>query len=99
MTAPLRLLILGAHPDDAEFHAGGLAAIYRSLGHTVKIVSLTHGEDGPQEMSGLLLAARRQNEMRAAAEVIGAQQAMWPHRDGCLEPTLELRWQVIRELR
>ena len=43
---PLRLLILGAHPDDAEFHAGGLAAIYHELGHTVKIISVTDGGVG-----------------------------------------------------
>ena len=99
MTAPLRLLILGAHPDDAEFHAGGLAAIYRSLGHTVKIISLTNGDAGHHEMSGPALAARRRDEMRAAAGVIGAEQEMWSSRDGCLEPTLALRWQVIRALR
>ena len=40
---PPRLLILGAHPDDAEFHAGGLASLYRRLGNTVKMVSVTNG--------------------------------------------------------
>jgi N-acetylglucosamine malate deacetylase 1 len=99
MTTPLRLLIVGAHPDDAEFHAGGLTAIYRALGHTVKIISLTNGEAGHHAMSGLPLVARRQDEMRAAAAVIGAEQAMWPYRDGWLEPTLDLRWEMIRELR
>jgi LmbE family N-acetylglucosaminyl deacetylase len=99
MSEVLRLLILGAHPDDAEFHAGGLAAIYRSLGHVVKIISLTNGDAGHHEMSGPALAARRADEMRAAAATIGAEQAMWQHHDGCLEATLELRWQVIRELR
>jgi LmbE family N-acetylglucosaminyl deacetylase len=99
MTTPLRVLILGAHPDDAEFHAGGLATIYRSLGHAVKIISLTNGDAGHHEMSGPALAARRRDEMRAAALVIGAEAVMWPSRDGCLEPTLDLRWQVIRELR
>ena len=59
MSEVLRLLILGAHPDDAEFHAGGLAAIYRSLGHVVKIISLTNGDAGHHEMSGPALAARR----------------------------------------
>jgi len=36
---PLRLLILGAHPDDAEFHAGGLILHYTRAGHVVKLVS------------------------------------------------------------
>ncbi len=88
-----------AHPDDAEFHAGGLAAIYRSLGHAVRIISLTNGDAGHHVMSGQALAERRSAEMRAAAAVIGAEYAMWSHRDGMLEPSLELRWQVIRELR
>ena len=39
-----RLLILGAHPDDAEYHAGGLATIYRQHGYCVKMVSVTDGD-------------------------------------------------------
>ncbi|HEY1602393.1 MAG TPA: PIG-L deacetylase family protein [Pirellulales bacterium] len=99
MTRPLKLLILGAHPDDAEFHAGGLATIYRALGHTVKIVSLTNGDAGHHQMSGPALAARRNEEMRAAAAIIGAEHTLWSHRDGRLEADLALRWEVIRELR
>ena len=38
-----RLLILGAHPDDAEFHAGGIASVYRAMGREVKMVSVTDG--------------------------------------------------------
>jgi LmbE family N-acetylglucosaminyl deacetylase len=98
-TDPLRLLILGAHPDDAEFHAGGLAAIYRRLGHTVKMVSVTNGDAGHYEISGSTLAARRKEEAAAAARVIGATSEVWDHHDGRLEPTLDLRWQVVRELR
>ncbi len=36
----LRLLVIGAHPDDAEFHAGGLISIYGDAGHTVKIIPI-----------------------------------------------------------
>ncbi len=99
MSQPLRLLILGAHPDDAEFHAGGLVTKYRALGHTVRIISLTNGDAGHHQLSGPQLAARRLKEMHAAAAVVGADCAMWDHHDGQLEPTLDLRWQVIRELR
>lgn len=38
---PLRILILGAHPDDADYSAGGTAALYRQHGHVVRMVSLT----------------------------------------------------------
>ena len=49
-STPLRLLILGAHPDDAEFHAGGLATIYRHGGHEVKMVSVTDGRRRPSPL-------------------------------------------------
>jgi LmbE family N-acetylglucosaminyl deacetylase len=96
---PLRLLIFGAHPDDPEFRAGGLAAMYRDLGHVVKMISVTNGDAGHHELSGPALATRRRAEAAAAAALIGAEHAVWAHRDGQLQPTLELRWQVIREMR
>ncbi len=99
MPDPLRLLILGAHPDDAEFHAGGLATIYRRHGHVVRIVSVTNGEAGHHELSGPPLTARRRAEAAAAAAVIGAESEVWDNRDGRLEPTLELRWQIVRAIR
>lgn len=94
-----RLLILVAHPDDAEFHAGGLATIYRRRRHRVKMVTLTNGDAGHHKISGFELAERRKREAAAAAAVIGAEVEVWNNPDGRLEPTLELRGQVIREIR
>ncbi len=96
---PLRLLILGAHPDDAEYHAGGLAAIYREAGHVVKMVSVTNGESGHFRISGKELANLRRIEARAAGEVIGATYDVWDNPDGRLLPTIEVRERIIRELR
>ena len=56
---PLRLLIIGAHPDDAEFHAGGLATIYRRQGHTVKMISVTDGRSGHHRYQPAELAEMR----------------------------------------
>lgn len=99
MDRPLRLLILGAHPDDAEFHAGGIAALYRQLGHVVRMVSVTDGGAGHHFRPHDELVAMRRSEAAAAAVLIGAQSAVWSFPDGHLEPTLELRHAVIRELR
>lgn len=99
MPDPLRLLILGAHPDDAEFHSGGLAALYAAAGHHVRMFSLTNGESGHHEMPGPKLVERRRAEAAAAARVIGAESEVWNFRDGQLEANLELRWAVIRAIR
>jgi len=96
---PLRLLILGAHPDDAEFHAGGLAVMYRELGHVVKMVSVTNGESGHHEIPPPQLAEIRRAEAAASAGLIGAASEVWDFPDGQLEPTLELRRRLIREIR
>jgi LmbE family N-acetylglucosaminyl deacetylase len=95
----LRLLILGAHPDDAEYHAGGLASIYRDLGHEVKMVSLTNGGAGHHEKPPAEVAQIRREEAAAAGRVLGAAYETWDHPDGQLMPTLDLRYQVIREIR
>lgn len=98
-TNRLRLLVLGAHPDDAEFHAGGLAAIFCSLGHEVKLISVTDGRAGHHKEFGPKLVKRRRQEAAASAKVIGASSEVWNHPDGELEPTLDLRWQIVTELR
>jgi LmbE family N-acetylglucosaminyl deacetylase len=94
-----RLLILGAHPDDAEFHAGGLATAYRRLGRVVKMVSVTNGAAGHHQMFGPELAARRKAEAAAAGNVIGAEYVTWDFPDGSLTPSLEVRERIIREIR
>ena len=62
-----RLLILGAHPDDAEFHAGGLATVYRSLGYSVKLISVTDGGAGHHQRSRATLIETRRDEAAARA--------------------------------
>ena len=63
-TQPLRLLIIGAHPDDAEYAAGGTAALYRAAGHVVHMVSLTDGACGHHIKTGPELAQRRRQERK-----------------------------------
>ncbi len=98
-TEPLRLLVLGAHPDDAEFFAGGLMKVYRDLGHMVRIISLTDGSAGHFRRPLATLGELRRAEAAAAGRVIGATYETWDIPDGQLMPTLEVRQRVIREIR
>jgi LmbE family N-acetylglucosaminyl deacetylase len=95
----VRVLVFGAHPDDAEFHAGGLLALHRRRGNDVRIVSVSDGSAGHHRLSREALAALRAAEARAAAAVIGAEVDVWPYRDGELEPSLNLRHAVIAAIR
>src|SRR2546430_5833806 len=49
---PVRVIVFGAHPDDAELKAGGSAAKWAKLGHKVKMVSVTNGDIGHWRMAG-----------------------------------------------
>jgi len=96
---PLRLLILGAHPDDGEYHAGGLIALYRRLGYAVRIVSMTNGQAGHFERPPEQVAVLRREEAAAAGRVIGAEYVTWDIPDGELLADLATRHRVIREIR
>ena len=95
----INVLVFGAHPDDCDIKAGGVAAQYVQQGHRVKFVSVTNGDAGHHEMGGGPLAQRRYAEAQAAAEVIGIAYELLDNHDGELMPTLENRYQIIRTIR
>jgi LmbE family N-acetylglucosaminyl deacetylase len=97
--ARLRILVIGAHPDDCEYKAGGVAALYRGAGHDVCFVSVTNGQSGHQTNHGERLAAIRCEEAQASARVVGLEYRVLAHPDGLLQPTLEARYEMIRLIR
>ena len=96
---PVRVIAFGAHPDDCDQGAGGLAAKYAALGNKVKFVSLTNGDAGHQSQHGEELAKRRRVEAQEAGRRIGIEYEVLDNHDGKLLPTLDVREQVIREIR
>lgn len=95
----IRVLVVGAHPDDPDINAGGIACKYVVRGHDVRFVSLTNGEAGHHEMTGSELVERRRTETQAAADVAGIDYDVLPTPDAELRPTLENRHELIRLIR
>jgi LmbE family N-acetylglucosaminyl deacetylase len=95
---PLRLLVIGAHPDDPEKVAGTMA-LYRERGDVVQLVSVTNGDAGHFEMGLGPLAVRRAAEARCSGDVIGAKYLVLDNHDGELMPTLAVRRQIIKVIR
>ena len=95
----LRIIVFGAHPDDCEIKAGGVAAMWAAQGHHVKFVSATNGDIGHAEMAGGELAKRRTAEVKEAAKVLGIETEVLDIHDGELMPTLENRKTFVRLIR
>jgi LmbE family N-acetylglucosaminyl deacetylase len=95
----LRIICFGAHPDDAELKAGGVALLWSALGHHVKFVSVTNGDIGHWRDAGGPLARRRKAEVEAAARVLGITTEVLDIHDGELLPTLENRRTITRLIR
>ena len=95
----LRIIVFGAHPDDAELDAGGVAALWAAQGHAVKFVSMTNGDIGHFQMAGGPLAQRRMAEVQECARLLGIETEVLDIHDGELMPTLENRKQVARLIR
>jgi N-acetylglucosamine malate deacetylase 1 len=95
----LRIIVFGAHPDDAELKAGGTAAKWSKLGHEVKMVSVTNGDIGHWREAGGPLARRRAAEVKAADTILGVTPQVLDIHDGELEPNLENRKTITRLIR
>jgi N-acetylglucosamine malate deacetylase 1 len=95
----LRVLCLGAHPDDCELKAAGVAARWAARGHHVKFVSVTNGDVGHWKMAGGPLARRRTAEVERCAKALGIRTEVLDIHDGELLPTLENRKKLVRLIR
>jgi LmbE family N-acetylglucosaminyl deacetylase len=96
---PLRIIAFGAHPDDCDIRAGGTAAKWAALGHKVRFVAVTNGDAGHHEEGGGQLAMRRRAEAIEAGRRIGVDYVVLDNHDGELVPSLEVRQQIIRQIR
>ncbi|MGC1240355.1 MAG: PIG-L family deacetylase [Chryseosolibacter sp.] len=96
---PLRIIMIGAHPDDCDQKGGGTAILFAKMGYAVKFVSVTNGDAGHQEMGGGILASRRLAEAKEAGRRFGVEYDVLSNHDGELVPSLDVRLQIIRKIR
>ena len=102
---PASALVIAAHPDDAEFGAGGTVAAWTAAGSDVRFLILTSGDKGTHDPSvnPFALAARREEEQRRAAALLGVREVRFLRLlDGDVEPTMTLRARLcllVRQLR
>jgi LmbE family N-acetylglucosaminyl deacetylase len=97
-----RIMGIFAHPDDPEFFCGGTFAKWAAEGKQVTFVLATSGDKGFQDLSVTpeQLTAIREAEERAAAARLGVQDVVFlRYIDGELQPTLDLRRQLVRMIR
>lgn len=100
MSEHLKVLVVAAHPDEADMYAGGTAALLADAGHFVKFLSLTNGDAGHYEMARKPLAHRRAEEAYEAARLLNvAEYEILEHHDGELEPSFAIRKEVIASIR
>lgn len=95
----MRIIMIGAHPDDCDNDGGGTAILLASLGHAVKFVSVTNGDAGHQTQGGGALAKRRMAEAKEAGKRFGVAYDVLDNHDGELLPSLDVRHQIIRKIR
>jgi LmbE family N-acetylglucosaminyl deacetylase len=96
-----RILTVLAHPDDAETMAGGTLLKWAAEGHQLTLCLITDGDKGtndPADTPEAVVARRRVEQQRAAVR-LGAEVIRLGYPDGYLQPTLDLRRDIVRVIR
>jgi LmbE family N-acetylglucosaminyl deacetylase len=94
-----RVIVICAHPDDAELTTGGTTLLLTRLGYKIKYVSLTNGNKGHHQGTKNEIAYRRYKETREVATRLNCEYEVLNNEDGELEATLKNRMEVIRLIR
>ena len=96
------VMFVAAHPDDADFLAGGTVARLAKEGREITYVIVTNGNKGSSDpgITGEQLVLIRADEQRRAARILGVNRVEFlGYEDGEIEDTRELRRDVTRQIR
>ncbi len=99
---PERAMAIFAHPDDIEFSCAGTLARWIKGGAKVSYILITSGGSGIADPTIPIekVLEIRESESRDAAKIVGAEEIIFLNEpDGLLEPTIELRKKLVREIR
>lgn len=97
-----RILVVTAHPDDLDFGASGTIAQWVKAGISISYCIATNGDQGGEDpdVPREEMPKIRQREQRDAGAALGVTNIEFlNYRDGWLEPTIELRKKIVREIR
>jgi LmbE family N-acetylglucosaminyl deacetylase len=96
------IMVIVAHPDDAEFMSAGSVAAWVKEGRQVTYVLVTSGDKGTEDPSVIPseLAARREIEQRTVCDILGVGDIEFlRHEDGTVTSDLLLRKDIVRAIR
>ncbi|MHA1674641.1 MAG: PIG-L deacetylase family protein [Promethearchaeota archaeon] len=95
----LKIMVICAHPDDADLLTGGLTLKLTAKGHKVKYISVTNGNLGHQSKNQIEIAYIRRQEARASAKILGAQYESLNVSDGHVYVDRQQTEMVVRKIR
>ncbi len=95
----MKILVIGAHPDDNEFQCGGIAYKYKQLGHDVQFLTVCDGCRGHQSMTLEETRTRRRGEYMAVAEYLGIKYDCFNIEDCTAVADLATRRRMINYIR
>ena len=96
----LKVMMVGAHPDDCDIRCGGLALKYARAGHKVKFLAMCNGNGGHHVLSPDEIAKRRRGESLAVAKFAGIEYDVWEDSPDCeLYADLKTRARLVKAIR
>tara|TARA_A100001037_G_C15095915_1_gene611439 strand:- start:446 stop:1228 length:783 start_codon:yes stop_codon:yes gene_type:complete len=102
MYIPESAMAIMAHPDDIEFACAGTLARWAKLNTRICYLVCTSGDAGIARsgMTRQEASQIRENEQRTAANIVGTKDVVFLREpDGMLQPTMEVRKKIVREIR
>jgi LmbE family N-acetylglucosaminyl deacetylase len=99
---PKSAMAIVAHPDDIEYSCAGTMARWAQAGTQIVYVLCTSGDVGiaTPGMTHQQATEIREAEAREAARITGVKEIVFlGEPDGLLQPTLELRKKLVRQIR